>query len=270
MNIRKKSLSYVIPIITIVSVLITATPCYAAETQYLDGYKGIIFEGENVCSVYVDSSSGKTIGIPHQYYWFDTGYTDSYDLYCSRCGASFGRGIRNKDGYYYIHDFDNINGSLRHFVFDAEGNKQETEACSADHFSAGNETHDCICKCGVSLYEEEHMIVEEIEKASVKENGFYATFCEICEEQLSGRVIYRPKTFVLSKTKTAKYNGKKVPKLTIKSSTGKVIASKYYKVKNVSGSKKSKKFKYKISFQGEYKGSKTITFIYKNGKWVTS
>ena len=43
MKIRKKSLSYVIPIITIVSVLITATPCYAAETQYLDGYKGIIF-----------------------------------------------------------------------------------------------------------------------------------------------------------------------------------------------------------------------------------
>ena len=136
------------------------------------------------------------------------------------------------------------------------------------YFNPSNETHGCVCKCHAYIGEKEHTLQEDIKRASIKENGFYATFCEECKEQIEGRTIYRPKAFSLSTTKTAQYNGKKVPKVIIRSSTGKTIPSKYYKVKSVSGSKKSKQLQYKITFSGEYKGTVTVTFKYKKGKWI--
>lgn len=253
--------------------LLIGKPCYAeaSEVEYdLSNYSGVIFKGENVCSVRIDPISGG-IGIPHQYYWVEVGDNiNSYDLYCSCCNGFFGRGLETEDGNICVYDFDKICGN-RHFIFDHNGNKLKVEQCKPVKASyESEETHFYYCKCGLGLFEAEHNVREEIEKATLKNNGFYSSFCDECNEQLTGRTIYRPKSFTISKTKTEKYAGKNVPKLTIKTSNGKILPSKFYTVKKVSGSTKSKNFKYTITFKGEYKGSKVVNFKYKNGKWVLS
>lgn len=249
--------------------LIIVNPGYAEEA-YGSSNTGIIFRGENVCNVDTDPNTGEYIITPHDYYWVNVGNGKSFDLYCARCNGSFGRGNQLDDGNICIYDFDMISGN-RHFIFDKNGNKLKVEQCKFYYASyESEETHFWYCKCGLGLLEEEHSESKVIDKATPSKNGFYSSYCDACNEQLDGKPIYRPKSYSLSKSINSNYAGKKVPKLTIKTSNGKILSTKYYNVKKVTGSKASKKFSYTITFKGDYKGTKTVTFKLKKGNWVLS
>ena len=249
--------------------LIIVNPGYTEEAHGSSS-TGIIFRGENVCKVDTDLNTGEYIITPHDYYWVDTGDSKAFDLHCSRCNGFFGRGLEMDDGNICVNDFDMICG-YRHFIFDKDGKKLNVEKCQSSFASyESEETHLLVCKCGLALFEDSHSARIEIDKATPINNGFYASYCDMCNEQLDGKTIYRPKSYSISKSINSNYAGKKVPKLTIKTSNGKILSSTYYNVKKVTGSKASKKFSYTISFKGNYKGTKTVTFKLKKGSWVLS
>ncbi len=94
--------------------------------------------------------------------------------------------------------------------------------------------------------------------ATLKANGKITKKCSVCGA-VTNTVIYRPKTFKLSKT-AYKYDGKaKKPTVTIKDTKGKVISKSNYTVA-YSSNKKVGTAKVKITFKNNYKGSKTLTF----------
>ena len=95
-------------------------------------------------------------------------------------------------------------------------------------------------------------------KATLKRNGVIRKKCKTCGK-INSTIIYRPKTFKLSKTKY-KYNGKaRKPKVTVKDSKGKKIDKKYYSV-SYSSNKKAGTAKVKIKFKGRYSGTKVLKF----------
>ena len=94
--------------------------------------------------------------------------------------------------------------------------------------------------------------------ATLKENGMITKKCSACGKAKTS-VIFRPKSFKLSKT-SYKYNGKaKKPSVTVKDIKGKVINKSNYSV-TYSSNKKVGTAKVKIKFKNNYKGSKTLTF----------
>ena len=100
--------------------------------------------------------------------------------------------------------------------------------------------------------------------ATLKNNGKITKKCSVCSAT-SSTVIYRPKTFKLSKTSYI-YNGKaKKPTVTIKDTKGKTISKSNYSV-SYSSNKKVGTAKVKIKFKNNYKGSKTLSFKIKSKK----
>ncbi len=75
--------------------------------------------------------------------------------------------------------------------------------------------------------------------------------------KISPQAIKSPKVTVSSKTYTGKYQN---VKLSVKDSKGKTISSKYYTISGTTKSKKVGTYKAKITFKGNYSGSKTVTW----------
>ena len=104
-----------------------------------------------------------------------------------------------------------------------------------------------------------HDFATVITPATLTKNGSVAEKCE-CGEIQSTKPIYYPKTIKLSKTAFT-YNGKaQKPTVTVKDSKGKVIAAKNYKVTYPKGMKAIGAYKVKITFKGNYSGTKTLTY----------
>lgn len=97
-------------------------------------------------------------------------------------------------------------------------------------------------------------------KASVSKNGSVKKKCTVCGKSPKATVIYYPKTIKLSLSSYT-YNGKvRKPSVKILGSNGKTIASTNYTVSYASGRKNVGRYKVKITFKGNYKGSVTKTF----------
>ena len=91
-------------------------------------------------------------------------------------------------------------------------------------------------------------------------DGKKETKCSVCSILTKTTKIYAAKTIQLSKT-TYAYDGKaKKPTVTVKDSKGKAIATSNYSVKYDDGRKNVGKYNVKITFKGDYTGSKTLTF----------
>lgn len=109
----------------------------------------------------------------------------------------------------------------------------------------------------------EHNYKNYIEKATTTQNGKVKRICSGCGDAKSTLTIYYPKTIKLSSTSYV-YNGKvKKPSVTIKDSNGKTISSSNYTVTYASGRKNVGKYSVKITFKGNYSGSKTLYFTIK-------
>ncbi len=135
-----------------------------------------------------------------------------------------------------------------------------TEAtCTA----TGVKTYTCTV-CGAinteTIAEKAHTYKTATKKATISKNGSIVTKCSVCGSVSKNTVIYYPKTISLSTTSYT-YNGKvKKPSVTVKDSKGKKISSKYYTVTYQSGRKNVGKYSVKITFKGNYSGSKILYF----------
>lgn len=106
----------------------------------------------------------------------------------------------------------------------------------------------------------EHTPVKVVTKATTSADGKIEEKCSVCGTVLSSTPIYYPKSFSLSTTNYT-YNGKeKKPSVKVKDSAGNTISSSNYTVKYSSGRKNIGRYYAKITFKGNYSGSKTLYF----------
>ena len=84
--------------------------------------------------------------------------------------------------------------------------------------------------------------------------------CKYCGYIAVQTTIPYPKTIILSKT-TLTYNGKaQKPAIVVKDINGKTIASSNYTVTYPSGCKNVGSYTVKVTFKGNYSGSKSLTY----------
>ena len=124
---------------------------------------------------------------------------------------------------------------------------------------ADNHWHEC--SCGEKIDVVKHTPVTSVTPATFTQEGTIETKCSVCGRVTKKELIPSIKTVKLSQTVYV-YDGKtKTPRLTVKDSKGKTIASRYYTVKKATGRKNVGQYTYKLTFKGNYKGNKTLTFV---------
>lgn len=122
-----------------------------------------------------------------------------------------------------------------------------------------NHWHECTV-CGAKKDSAAHTLKTTTTKATLTANGKKETKCSVCGKVTKTETIYAAKTIKLSATKYT-YDGKvKKPSVTIKDSKGNAIASTNYTVTYPSGRKNVGKYTVKVTFKGNYSGSKNLTF----------
>ena len=100
--------------------------------------------------------------------------------------------------------------------------------------------------------------VTKKEKASLKEDGKITYKCALCGK-VKSKTVNRVKSISLS-SDTYVYNGKaKKPSVTVKDSNGKAVSKSNYSV-SYSNNIEVGKASAKITFKGNYRGSKTLSF----------
>lgn len=108
-----------------------------------------------------------------------------------------------------------------------------------------------------------HKYQTSVTKATLSKNGSAVTKCSVCNSVKSETTIYSIKTVSLSSSSYT-YNGKaQKPSVTVKDSKGKTVSSKYYSVVYDKGNKSVGKYNVKITFKGDYSGSKTLSYTIK-------
>ena len=108
-----------------------------------------------------------------------------------------------------------------------------------------------------------HSYKNYVTKATTSKNGSTVTKCTVCGSVKSKSTIYYPKTITLSTTSYT-YDGKvKKPSVKVVGSNGKTISSSNYTVSYASGRKYVGKYAVKITFKGNYSGTKTLYFTIK-------
>ncbi len=99
-------------------------------------------------------------------------------------------------------------------------------------------------------------------KATLTENGAQERVCEKCGETKTS-VIYKASKISLSRGSVT-YNGKEQkPRVVVKDSRGKAIASKYYAVSVKGTPKKSGCYQVTVRLKGNYSGAKKLTYTVK-------
>nr|WP_288547610.1 bacterial Ig-like domain-containing protein [uncultured Blautia sp.] len=90
--------------------------------------------------------------------------------------------------------------------------------------------------------------------ATLKSDGLNFYICS-CGKTKVGKIIYRPKTISLSKTKYTYDGCAHRPKVVVKDRKGNVISPSNYKVTYSKGLTKKGTYTVKITFKGKYFGS---------------
>lgn len=113
----------------------------------------------------------------------------------------------------------------------------------------------------VECKDNEHKAATTLTKATVKASGKQVTACKVCKKVIKTTVINKIKNVKLSKVEYT-YSGKtKTPSVVVKDSKGKTLKKgKDYTVTYEKGRKNTGKYKVKVSFKGNYSGSKALSF----------
>ncbi len=118
----------------------------------------------------------------------------------------------------------------------------------------------CICK---DIQAHSHVSSKWIvsKKATTKVNGYKYKKCIDCDKRLSSKTIpYIKSTYLSASTYT--YNGKiKTPSVKVKDAKGNTLEKNIdYTVSYAKGRKYVGKYKVKVTFKGDYRGTKTLYF----------
>ena len=147
----------------------------------------------------------------------------------------------------------------------ATGHKYKTENQAATCTSIGVSIKKCTV-CGKVEYANTtpakgHTLKTDVEPATFTESGLSTTSCKTCGTITKATLIKRIASVTLSATKYA-YNGKtQTPTVVVKDSAGKVLKNKTdYTVSYASGRKNPGKYAVKVTFKGNYTGTKTLYF----------
>ena len=147
----------------------------------------------------------------------------------------------------------------------ATGHKYKTENQAATCTSIGVSIKKCTV-CGRVEYANTtpakgHTLKTDVEPATFTESGLSITSCKTCGTITKVTLIKRIASVTLSATKYT-YNGKaQTPTVVVKDSAGKVLKYKTdYIVSYASGRKNPGKYAVKVTFKGNYTGTKTLYF----------
>ena len=123
--------------------------------------------------------------------------------------------------------------------------------------------NDCDNKCNVCGEERNnsHVYVSKTTDATTSKNGKKTYQCCVCGDIKSTSTIYKISKVYLS-TEEYTYNGKtKKPSVKVYDSKGKKLTEgEDYKISRPSSSKKVGKYKIKVTFKGNYTGTKTLYY----------
>ena len=175
---------------------------------------------------------------------FSVGWTAGYK--CSRCDYE----VRQEEVAKIAHAYDS-------------GVVTKKPTCTA----TGIKTYTCkICKATKTetVAKIAHSYKTTTVKATTGKSGYVLTKCAVCGSVKSKSTIYYPKTISLS-TASYTYDGKvKTPSVTVKDSKGKTLKRNTdYTVTYSSGRKYVGKYAVKVTFKGNYSGSKILYFTVK-------
>lgn len=135
--------------------------------------------------------------------------------------------------------------------------------CTTNGYTGDIYCADCgyLIESGETIEAIGHTVTTTITRATSSSNGKIVKTCSVCNKTISKETIYKANKISLSKTSYT-YNGKvKKPSVTVKDSNGnKLKEGTDYTVSYSSGCKKVGQYSVKISFKGNYCGSKTLTF----------
>lgn len=105
-----------------------------------------------------------------------------------------------------------------------------------------------------------HTYKNVVTKATTSRNGKIVPTCTRCKATKNVTTINKIGKVKLSKTSYT-YNGKvKKPTVIVKDSQGRTISSKYYTVSYAKGRKNVGKYSVKVTFKGNYSGTRTMSF----------
>ena len=162
---------------------------------------------------------------------------------------------------YYItnKDFTFVGGSDAHTHTYGDWTVTKEATCT----TAGTQTRTCSI-CGKtetkSIAATGHKYQKYPTKATLTKNGAIVEKCSVCGAKKSTTVIYYPKTISLANTSFV-YNGKvQKPTVVVKGANGKVIPASNYTVTYSSGCKNVGKYAVKVTFKGNYSGTKTLAY----------
>ncbi len=127
---------------------------------------------------------------------------------------------------------------------------------------AGRYCRRCYNKTDIVYYAKNfHTPATVTEKATLKTNGEKRKECSVCKKLYSSRSISKIASVKLEKN-TYTYDGKiKTPDVIVKDSEGKkLLKNTDYSLKYQKGRKKTGKYSVKVTFTGNYEGTKTLYF----------
>ncbi|MGN0533752.1 MAG: leucine-rich repeat protein [Eubacterium sp.] len=143
------------------------------------------------------------------------------------------------------------------------------DAVNATCFSVGSTAGYKCSRCDYEQRQEEikmiaHKTKSTTTRATASKDGKIVKTCTVCKKTVSTTVIPKASSVKLSATSYT-YNGKvKTPSVTVKDSKGKTLKKNTdYTVSYASGRKNVGKYAVKITFKGNYSGTKTLYFYVK-------
>lgn len=204
----------------------------------------------------------------------DTPITAKYTSTTDRNCYSF---KPTKNGYYELEIKNPKEGQVI-YIYDSKGNAigwgniddfsgeckaaAKMTAKNTYYFVAYRSYDSSSFESTIVVRQHTHKIIQTISiPATLKDDGYFIKCCnEHCDYKIEQEVA-SIKSVKLSTTKYT-YNGKtKTPTLTVKDRKGKTLKlNTDYTVKYSSGRKNPGKYSVKITFKGNYTGTKTLTF----------
>ncbi len=140
---------------------------------------------------------------------------------------------------------------------------KKADTCTAKGYTGDTKCTLCnkVVSKGKTIAAKGHKTTNKVTKATTTANGKIVATCSTCKRAVKTTTVYKISSVSLSTTKYY-YTGKqKTPTVTVKDSKGKKLKNGTdYTVSMPSGRKKIGKYTVKVTFKGNYSGTKSLSF----------
>ena len=170
--------------------------------------------------------------------------------------------VKIDDKYYYLDvTFDSSGGTYHKWFLKGTDDFKDHKAKAEYATKQFKKEYPISKKQYVYNEAHEHEYKSAVTKATMKKDGKIVKKCTICDKVISSKIIAKVSTVKLS-SDAYTYNGKNhKPTVTVKGKDGKALKQETdYKVTYEAGRKNVGKYTVKITFKGNYSGSKNLYF----------